>query len=98
MGNTGTRSKFKYGPLGNTVNLASRVQGATKYLNAQLLITGATREQLDPGFAVRRLSLVQTVNIKTPVDLFEMVPAGQADWPDITAPTKPPWSYSRPTS
>ena len=40
VGNTGSKLKFKYGPLGNTVNLASRVQGATKSLRARLLITG----------------------------------------------------------
>ena len=34
VGNTGTQRKFKYGPLGNSVNLASRVQGATKYLES----------------------------------------------------------------
>src|SRR5204863_221599 len=28
VGNTGSRYKFKYGPLGPTANLASRVQGA----------------------------------------------------------------------
>ena len=32
VGNTGSRSRFKYGPLGHTVNLASRVEGATKRL------------------------------------------------------------------
>src|SRR5207302_9074849 len=32
VGNTGTQRKFKYGPLGGTVNLASRVQGANKFL------------------------------------------------------------------
>ena len=38
-------------PLGNTVNLASRVQGATKYLKTRLLITGH-----DPGQARRDAS------------------------------------------
>ena len=40
VGNTGSRQKFKYGPLGDVVNVASRVQGATKYLGADCLITG----------------------------------------------------------
>jgi adenylate cyclase len=30
VGNSGSKYKFKYGPRGHTVNLASRVQGATK--------------------------------------------------------------------
>jgi adenylate cyclase len=35
VGNSGSQHKFKYGPLGNTVNLGSRVQGATKHLKCR---------------------------------------------------------------
>ncbi len=55
VGNTGSHKKFKYGPLGHTVNLASRVEGATKHLGVRLLITGSTRERLGQSFATRRL-------------------------------------------
>ena len=40
---------------GNTVNLASRVQGLTKYLKCPLLVTAATRQQLGDGFVARRV-------------------------------------------
>src|SRR5262249_49932542 len=63
VGDIGSKAKFVYGPLGNTVNLASRVQGATKYLKTPLLITGATRATLGEEFAVRRLCDVKVVNI-----------------------------------
>ena len=46
VGNTGSHKKFNYGPLGHTVNLASRVEGATKHLGVSLLITGATEKWL----------------------------------------------------
>ena len=72
VGNTGSARKFKYGPLGNGVNLASRVQGATKYLRVNTLITGATRRLLDDSFRVRRLCSVAVVNIAEPVELFEL--------------------------
>ena len=72
VGNTGSARKFKYGPLGNGVNLASRVQGATKYLRVNTLITGATRRLLDDSFRVRRLCSVAVVNIAEPVVLFEL--------------------------
>jgi adenylate cyclase len=81
VGNTGSRHKFKYGPLGNTVNLASRVQGATKYLKCKLLITGGTQEKLAGGFATRRLCQVRVVNIQGPVTLYELVPENQPGWP-----------------
>lgn len=72
VGNTGSTRKFKYGPLGGGVNLASRVQGATKYLKVPVIITGSTRELLDESFLVRRLCRVRLVNIATPVDLYEL--------------------------
>ena len=72
VGNTGSRFKFKYGPLGNTVNLASRVQGLTKYLDCGLLVTRATREPLGSGFIARRAVKTRVVNIKEPVDLYEV--------------------------
>jgi adenylate cyclase len=77
VGNIGTSLKFKYGPLGNTVNLASRVQGATKHLKCPLLITRATRERLGPEFAVRRLGTARVVNMAEPVTLYELY-AGDA--------------------
>src|SRR4051812_38517110 len=63
VGNTGTQRKFKYGPLGNSVNLASRVQGATKYLKAPLLVTKATHARLEGAMLARRVCGVRVVNI-----------------------------------
>jgi adenylate cyclase len=80
VGNIGSRYRFQYGPLGDTVNLASRVQGATKYLKARLLITAATQAQLGPDFNVRRLGRMQFVNLLEPADVYELAPAGAADW------------------
>jgi adenylate cyclase len=71
-GNTGSTHKFKYGPLGHTVNLGSRVEGATKALGVPLLITGSTKVQLDDSFATRRLCKVRVVGIAGAVDLYEL--------------------------
>ena len=72
VGNTGSRRRLKYGPLGNTVNLASRVEGATKQLGVPVLITGGTRGRLAAPFATRRLCRVRVVGIDAPVELFEL--------------------------
>ncbi|MAT69652.1 MAG: family 3 adenylate cyclase [Planctomycetaceae bacterium] len=84
VGNTGSRQKFKYGPLGDPVNVASRVQGATKYLGADCLITGSTLAQLPADVAVRRLARVRVVNIAQPIDLYEIVAEAPPDWPTRT--------------
>jgi adenylate cyclase len=85
VGNVGTERKFKYGALGNTVNLASRVQGATKYFKSRLLITETTHAQLGEGFARRRVRLVRVVNISGPVDLYELDVPGREGWAELKA-------------
>ncbi|MBV8557352.1 MAG: adenylate/guanylate cyclase domain-containing protein, partial [Planctomycetaceae bacterium] len=83
VGNTGSPRKFKYGALGPTVNLASRVEGATKYLKTKLLITSTTQNQLEGCFPTRRLCKVEVVNIAEPVDLYELAPPGQPGWAEL---------------
>jgi adenylate cyclase len=77
VGNTGSRRKFKYGPLGDTVNVASRVQGASKYFKSSLLITRASHDRLGPGFQSRRLGQARVINIAEPIELFELWPPDQ---------------------
>jgi adenylate cyclase len=72
VGNTGSSRKFKYGPRGHTINLASRVQDATKNLRLPLLITGPTRDLLPPDYACRRLGLVRLAGVKEPALLYEV--------------------------
>ena len=72
VGNTGSRLKRKYGPLGHPVNMASRVEGATKFFRVPVLLTGATREQLGESFPVRRLCQAHVVGIDEAVQLYEL--------------------------
>jgi adenylate cyclase len=72
VGNTGCTHRLKYGPLGNTVNLASRVEGVTKQLGIPVLITETTHQKLEGAFATRRLCQVRVVGIDTPVVLYEL--------------------------
>ena len=55
VGNIGSLRKFKYGALGHTVNLASRVQGANKHLRTSLLITRATQSKARSASPPRRV-------------------------------------------
>jgi adenylate cyclase len=81
VGNTGSHKKFKYGPLGHTVNLASRVEGATKHLGVSSLITGSTRELVGTGFATRRLCRARVVGITGDVELHELhAESATPDW------------------
>lgn len=78
VGNTGSRTKFMYGPQGHAVNLASRVEGATKHLGVPVLITGSTHAQLQGKLATRKLCRVRVAGIDGAVDLYELH-SGHAD-------------------
>lgn len=77
VGNTGSRQRFKYGPLGDTVNRASRVQGLTKYMKVPILISGQTKERLEGEFLLRRLGNAKAVNMEKAIELYELV--GESD-------------------
>jgi adenylate cyclase len=72
VGNAGSKLRLKYSPLGHAVNLASRVEGATKQLGVPCLITDATRAALPDEFATRRLWPVRVMGIHQPVRLHEL--------------------------
>jgi class 3 adenylate cyclase len=83
VGNVGTHRKFKYGPLGTAVNLASRVQGATKFLKTSLLLTGETAGRVRGHYPTRRLCRVRVQNINAPVDLHDLpAPGSPVGWID----------------
>ena len=72
VGNTGTKFKLKYGPLGHTVNLASRVEGATKYMGVPVMITGGTKALIKGDLTTRRLCRARVVGINEPVELHQL--------------------------
>lgn len=80
VGNTGCKHKLKYGPLGSKVNIASRIQGATRYLRTPILISGDTAKLLSDEFIVRRLCQLRVKNIDAPIDIYELFSAPPDNW------------------
>jgi adenylate cyclase len=78
VGNTGSSQKFKYGPHGHTVNLASRVQDATKKLMVPILMTAATRALLPTTFSTRETGPVQMAGVAEAMTLYELNAEGIA--------------------
>lgn len=72
VGNMGGQRRLKYGPRGHAVNLASRVEGATKRLGVRTLLTDATRKRLRGSFSLRRICKVRLMGISSSDDLYEL--------------------------
>jgi len=81
VGNAGSRMRLKYGPRGHTVNVSSRIEGATKYLGVPVLIAGSTQRLLGEEFLTRRVCQVRAVGLEGNVELFELRSATQdSNW------------------
>lgn len=57
VGNMGSKQRFAYSALGDTVNLASRLEGQTKAYGVSILFSGETRRQAQ-GFAAIEVDLL----------------------------------------
>jgi adenylate cyclase len=70
VGNAGSARKAKYGPRGPNVNLASRVEAATKELGVAFLATQSTVDKLTNDFVANRICRALMSGLQQPVDLY----------------------------
>jgi len=77
VGNAGSTQRLKYGPRGHVVNLASRIQGASKRFDVAILIADATRQLLAKSVPSRRLGKTLLAGLPDAIDLFELQSAAR---------------------
>ena len=77
-GNMGTENKMNYTIMGNTVNLAARLEGVNKFYKTWILTTRATLDETDDQILSRRLDRVRVVGINEPVALYELMETREA--------------------
>ncbi len=73
VGNMGSRKRFDYTAMGDTMNLASRLEGACKQYKIFLLIGEETREAVKDVILAREIDMIRVVGKKRPVRVFEPV-------------------------
>ena len=73
VGNMGSQKRFDYTAMGDTMNLASRLEGACKQYKVFLLVGEETWESVKDVVLAREIDMIRVVGKARPVRVFEPV-------------------------
>ena len=75
VGNMGSSVMFDYTIVGDTVNLAERLEGLTRYYDLELLISESMKNSCGERFKCLEVDRIRVLGKKEPVTIFSVLPA-----------------------
>jgi adenylate cyclase len=73
VGNVGAEARLQYTAMGDTVNVAARLEGMNKQYGTRILVSGTVQAACADGFVWRRLGSSQAKGREEAIELYELV-------------------------
>jgi adenylate cyclase len=73
VGNMGSDTRFDYTALGDPVNIASRLEGQSRFYGADIILGSSTAREILDEFAVLELDMVRVVGKTLPENIFALL-------------------------
>lgn len=73
VGNIGSDIRFDYTAIGDSVNLASRLEGLNKYYKTHIIVSESTKSKTTEPFIFRKVDLVVVKGKTEPIAIYELM-------------------------